>query len=90
MQILIKEKKQFRYLPIGFGLILFFAISPLVFAVVGGYIVDYLNLGGTDIFAAFGWCVILTVPLAALMLIIFIGIVIHDFVLLRREKKFNK
>jgi hypothetical protein len=90
MQILIKEKKQFKYLPIGIGIIVLFAVSPFIVMILGYFIGDLISTGLGKDFLIVWWFSFFTIPLAILALIIFIGIVIHDFVLLRREGKLNK
>ena len=80
---IIKSKKHlYIRIPIILLSILLFAISPVLISVIGAQITEAMTNEpcheGNCFWGAFGWLVLLTMPIAGVLFIIFLIIVIND------------
>ena len=95
--LIFRKKRDFLIrLPIGLIIIAIFAISPIIFSMVGAWIVEYRTgvpcHEGNCVWGAFGWLFLITFPIAGVLLIIYAIIILFDtinFINLNKKRRNN-
>ncbi len=90
MGILIKSRKHiYSRIPVMLLLILVFAASPIIISIIGAQLTEAITNQpcheGNCFWGAFGWYFLLTMPIAALLFILFLIIVIIDVSKLKQQ-----
>lgn len=92
MGIIINNKKHlFTRLPIGLIIIASGAFSPLILGLAGSWITELITgkvcHEGNCFWMALPWLSMITIPISGLLLILFILVIIIDFISIIRTKR---
>ncbi|AXT20264.1 hypothetical protein D7030_03880 [Flavobacteriaceae bacterium AU392] len=93
-RLVFKKQKDYWKLPIGIIIIILAALAPLWIGMVGATITEFITGNqcneGNCFWGVLPWLMMATIPIGAIILVVFLIIALIDFIKIRSNKSVNQ